>query len=83
MGGQRTALPIPARLALSPRTVVFDLIYRPRQTRLLQRAQRAGCRTVNGWPMLVAQADAAFQIWTGHSFPANARRALLQWKGPS
>lgn len=79
MGPLRNRLPMPARVALSPRTVAFDLIYRPRQTRFLQRAQRAGCRTVNGWPMLIAQAERALQIWTGRQFPRKARTQLLDW----
>ncbi len=78
-GPERNRLPIPARIDLSPRTVVFDLIYRPRQTRFLERAQRAGCRTVSGWPMLIAQAEAAFRIWTGRDFPKKARKQLLHW----
>lgn len=76
---QRSRLPFPARLRLSPHTIVFDLVYYPRRTPLLLRAQRAGCRTVGGWPMLIAQADAAFNIWTGRSFPAKSRQALLRW----
>ncbi|MBD3297873.1 MAG: hypothetical protein GF341_04395 [candidate division Zixibacteria bacterium] len=78
-GSERNRLPISPRVDLSPRTVVFDLIYRPRQTRFLERAQRAGCRTVSGWPMLIAQAEAAFRIWTGRDFPKKARRQLLNW----
>lgn len=78
-GPLRNHLPMPARVALSPRTIAFDLIYRPRQTRFLQRAQRAGCRTVNGWPMLIAQAERALEIWTGRQFPRKARTQLLNW----
>lgn len=77
--GQTPRLPFPARLRLSPHTIVFDLVYRPRRTPLLLRAQRAGCRTVGGWPMLIGQADAALNIWTGRSFPAKTRQALLRW----
>jgi shikimate dehydrogenase len=51
--------------ALHPRLLVYELIYHPKETRLLQAARAAGARTLNGVPMLVYQGAAAFAIWTG------------------
>jgi 3-dehydroquinate dehydratase/shikimate dehydrogenase len=45
--------------------LVYDLVYNPPQTRLLADAIRAGCRTIGGLDMLVAQAQAQFEWWTG------------------
>ncbi|MDR1168181.1 MAG: shikimate dehydrogenase [Heliobacteriaceae bacterium] len=45
--------------------VVFDLIYNPRKTLLLQDAQSLGLKTVNGLDMLIYQAAAAQEIWLG------------------
>ncbi|MBY0494129.1 MAG: shikimate dehydrogenase [Cyanobacteria bacterium] len=45
--------------------LVYDLVYNPPQTRLLDTAARAGCRTIGGLDMLVAQAQAQFEWWTG------------------
>ena len=45
--------------------VVYDLVYNPPQTRFLEQAARAGCRTIGGLDMLVAQAQAQFEWWTG------------------
>ena len=45
--------------------LVYDLIYNPRQSRLLRDASAAGCATLDGLPMLVAQAEAQFTQWTG------------------
>jgi len=49
--------------------VVYDLIYNPGQTRLLQDAAAAGCRTIGGLDMLVAQAEAQCHWWTGQKPP--------------
>ena len=59
--------------------LVFDIIYRPRQTRLLQLAARRGIQTVSGIEMFVAQGIAQWEIWTGQRAPAEVmRRAALR-----
>jgi len=45
--------------------VVYDLIYNPPTTRLLQDAAAVGCETIGGLDMLVAQAREQFHCWTG------------------
>jgi 3-dehydroquinate dehydratase / shikimate dehydrogenase len=46
-------------------SLVYDLVYSPPVTPLLAAAARAGCRTLNGEAMLVAQAERQFEWWTG------------------
>jgi len=46
-------------------TFVYDLVYNPLETRLMQQAQAAGCRTANGLGMLLHQGAIAFELWTG------------------
>ncbi len=59
--------------------LVFDIIYRPRQTRLLRLAARRGIQTVSGLEMFVAQGIAQWEIWTGQRAPAEVmRRAALR-----
>jgi shikimate dehydrogenase len=48
---------------------VCDLIYAPPETRLLKDARAAGCRTMNGLPMLVYQGALSFELWTGRKAP--------------
>jgi 3-dehydroquinate dehydratase/shikimate dehydrogenase len=55
--------------------LVFDLIYRPVRTRLLQLAERRGIETVSGAEMFVAQGVAQWELWTGESAPEAAMRA--------
>jgi shikimate 5-dehydrogenase len=54
--------------------LVYDLVYNPPHTRLLQDAARAGCRTIGGLDMLVAQAQAQFEWWTGRKPPDKVMR---------
>jgi len=70
--------PLPAAVALSPDLFVYDLIYRPYETRLLARAAAAGCRTSNGLAMLVAQGAAAYTIWTGLDAPRRLMRTAAE-----
>lgn len=52
---------------LSRFDIVYDLIYNPRQTKLLADAKGYGCTIINGLPMLFYQAVEANRIWTGLS----------------
>ena len=44
-------------------TIFYDVIYNPKETRLLQKAKKHGCHTVNGMKMFLYQAQLAFEIW--------------------
>ncbi|GAB4496141.1 MAG: shikimate dehydrogenase [Saprospiraceae bacterium] len=48
---------------LTPEHFVYDLIYNPAETLLLQRAKARGCTVKNGLEMLHLQAEAAWEIW--------------------
>ena len=51
--------------ALRDDATVFDLVYVPAETELLRTARSRGLRAANGSEMLIAQAAAAFERWTG------------------
>lgn len=46
-------------------TVIYDVIYNPSRTLLLQKAKDFGLETINGLDMLINQAAKALEIWTG------------------
>jgi 3-dehydroquinate dehydratase / shikimate dehydrogenase len=48
---------------------VFDVVYKPARSRLLLRAEKAGCRTMNGELMFLEQSKAQFKLFTGLDFP--------------
>jgi len=61
--------PIPAEL-LPPDLLVLDLLYTPKETRLVREARAAGATSaVNGDMMLIHQTAAAFRLWTGQQAP--------------
>ena len=55
--------------------LVFDLVYTPSPTPLLQHAQQGGAGTLDGLPMLVYQGAAAFERWTGKPAPLKLMKA--------
>lgn len=57
--------------------LVFDTIYRPRVTKLMQLAARRGIETVSGVEMFVAQGTAQWEIWTGKRAPEKAMRKAV------
>jgi shikimate dehydrogenase len=62
---------------------VADIVYFPLETELLQKARAIGCPTLDGVTMVVFQAAAAFEIFTG--LAADRERmlagALEHWRG--
>jgi shikimate dehydrogenase len=69
--------PWPEELTFRPQQVVYDLVYNPRQTRLLQQAARDGAHGIGGIGMLIWQGAIAFEIWTGKKPPVNVMRAAV------
>lgn len=57
---------------------VYDMIYRPAETKLLQAAKAAGCRTANGIGMLLYQGAKALELWSGRAAPIQAMRRALE-----
>jgi len=66
------SLPYPSHL------LAYDLIYRPRETKLLRQARLAGAPTINGLEMLVHQGALGFEMWTGMAAPKKVMRAACE-----
>ena len=49
--------------------IVFDMVYDPAETRLLQLARERGAEVIQGSEMFVHQAARQFEIWTGKPAP--------------
>ena len=55
--------------ALATGAVVVDIVYNPLETELLADARRRGLQCIDGLAMLVGQAAAQFETWTGYDAP--------------
>ena len=64
--------------SLSNARTVYDMIYRPAETRLLKLARAAGCRAANGLGMLLYQGAKALEIWSGKPAPVSVMRRALE-----
>ena len=54
-----------------PGLVVSDVVYNPRKTKLLEDAEKAGCKIVPGIGMLLWQGAEEFKLYTGKEMPAH------------
>lgn len=61
--------PLPAAAELNKKTLVYDLVYNPAETKLLKEAKSRGCKTCSGLGMLIRQGALAFTIFTGEEPP--------------
>lgn len=66
---------------LSPGALVYDMVYKPAETRLMREARAAGVRAENGLGMLAHQARLAFVAWTGCLVPVEVFLGALDGGG--
>ena len=70
--------PWPEMVAFQPGQVVYDLVYNPPVTRLLQQAEAGGARAIGGLGMLIWQGALAFARWTGQEPPVAVMRRAAE-----
>ena len=68
----------PWKSSLAGISLVYDLVYNPRETQLLIQARREGVAIIPGLPMFVYQGLAQFERWTGQRFPLPRAMSLLE-----
>jgi len=62
--------PWPENLSF-PNAMIYDLVYNPRETKLVKDERAQGLKATTGLGMLIEQAALAFEIWTGNNPPRN------------
>ena len=58
--------------------LVYDLVYNPVATAFLREAAAANCEMIGGLEMLIGQAAAQYQLWTGHEAPIAVMKQAAQ-----
>lgn len=61
--------PLPENIVLPNHVNVYDLVYNPRETKLVRDARAQGLNAMTGLGMLVEQAALGFELWTGMKAP--------------
>jgi shikimate dehydrogenase len=71
--------PWPEEVAFPPDAVLYDLVYNPPVTRLMQQARDVGAKTIGGLGMLIRQGMLSFEQWTDvePSYTVMEKAALL------
>jgi len=58
-------------------SIVYDIVYLPVETPLIDQSKNQGATIIYGWEMLLAQAMKSFEIWTGKPAPYQAMKLTL------
>lgn len=70
--------PLPENVILSKDTRIYDLVYNPRETKLVREARAQGLSATTGLGMLIEQAALGFQLWTGYEPPIEIMRSSIE-----
>ena len=57
--------------------IVSDIIYNPSKTKLLQIAEKEGCKIINGIGMLLYQGALSFELWTNEKMPVDYIKEII------
>ena len=70
--------PLPENVVLSKDTRIYDLVYNPRETKLVRDARAQGLSATTGLGMLLEQAALGFELWTGYKVPVEIFRNAVE-----
>ena len=77
MGVYRDQVPVDLQI-LPNGGIVYDLIYNPQKTQLLKAASKAGCKTINGLPMLIYQGLKSEEIWLEQTLSERSKETIMK-----
>ncbi|MBE5971297.1 MAG: shikimate dehydrogenase [Lachnoclostridium sp.] len=77
MAPEVDACPIPSADLLPDGIIVSDIIYNPKETKLLAMAREKGLPHFNGTYMLLYQGAEAFRLWTGREMPVEMIKEMF------
>jgi shikimate dehydrogenase len=63
--------------SISKESIVYDIVYKPIETKLLKNAKTAGAQVIYGYEMLLEQAIASFKIWLRIDPPIESMKKVL------
>lgn len=64
---------------LNKNQIIFDIVYSPKETRLIKDAKKEGAKVILGYEMFLYQGVEQFKLYTGLEAPIETmRKALLQ-----
>jgi 3-dehydroquinate dehydratase/shikimate dehydrogenase len=73
--------PLPEGVPLGPGVTVFDCVYTPKRTPLIEQAEAAGATAVSGLDMFLRQAGMQFEQWTGAAAPLEVFEKAIGTEG--
>lgn len=63
--------------SISKDSIVYDIVYKPINTKLIENAKTAGAQVVYGYEMLLEQATTSFKIWLKMDPPIDSMKKVL------
>lgn len=63
--------------SLDKNAFVYDVVYKPQKTKLLELAEKRGFKILCGLDMLILQGARAFYLWTGKKPPVKVMKNVL------
>lgn len=75
---EASLVPVDFLERLGEKLIVFDIVYKPLRTLLIQEAKKSGCQIITGEKMLLYQGVKQFEIWTGKKAPLEIMQESLK-----
>lgn len=74
--------PLPENVMLPSNGIVYDLVYNPRETKLVRDARSKGLLATTGLGMLIEQAALSFEKWTNYNPPRDVMySSVVEYEG--